>query len=633
MKGSTSFRSVKGVTSPAECCQYCAAESACAAFTYRIGSHKNASARVCLFHSKIHATNKGHCWSAHVTHPPSPAPSPAPKPGHIRNILHIIVDDLRPELGAYGRKMHTPEFDTLATKSTLFDRAYVQVALCGPTRQSFLTGRRPDATRAYDFANNFREIGIGDTWWPMPQIFREAGWLSLGTGKVYPPNNPPHFDGSNSWSPEALQDGKGYKDYPQENCPEPPAGTVNASNYSPSQVGGETRYKHGVKSGGFSAGLQGCALPTYQDPNVTANAIAYMRAATEQQKPFYLAVGLHKPHLPFHAPKEFHDLYPDDQVSLPQYKTFPEGAPDIAFHDNNGHPDVPSPSIPLPDNRTRAIRKQYMAAVSFMDSQLGKLLQALEELHLVDNTAIAFHGDHGWQLGEHNTWRKMTVFELGTRVPLLIHVPWLPQSANRRSSELVEMIDLLPTLIELANLTLPTNQTYDGVSLVPALTNGKNTTTRKNSSFSQYPRVLADHQAPPFPLPPDNHTLLWVDNRAGSNPRNSFYAIGHSMRTDRWRYTEWVRWNASADSPAWDLPLVGRELYDHASDVIGDFDSYERVNLAGKAQYASEVDRLSGSLRYFFRDAECVKTLCSPEEVERALAAQGMGNFPGIDRA
>ena len=267
MKGSTSFHSIKGVTSPEECCQYCVAESACGAFTFKIGTHNNASMHVCIFHRNAPATNKGPCWSAVVTHPPSPAPSPPspPKPGRIRNILHIIVDDLRPELGAYGREMmHTPHFDALATKSMLFDRAYVQVALCGPTRQSFLTGRRPDVTRAYDFANNFRKVGVGDKWWPMPQIFREAGWLALGTGKVYHPNNPPNFDGTNSWSPEALGDGKGYKDYPQENCPDPPVGTVNASNYSPEQVGGETRYKHGVKSGGFSAGLQGCALPTYQ---------------------------------------------------------------------------------------------------------------------------------------------------------------------------------------------------------------------------------------------------------------------------------------------------------------------------------------------------------------------------------
>ena len=218
----------------------------------------------------------------------------------IKNILYVIVDDLRPQLGAYGKKeMHTPNFDKLANKSTLFDRAYVQVALCGPTRQSFLSGRRPDVAKIYDFGNNFREVAYNnlppyidsDKWWPLPQIFREAGHLSLGTGKVYHPNCPPNFDGSNSWSPEAL-DGRngGYRDFADDDCPDPPAGVVNATQYTPDQVGGQSRWERGVRNG-FSDGLNGCARTTFQDPNVTANAIRLMGVARKEEKPFFLAVG------------------------------------------------------------------------------------------------------------------------------------------------------------------------------------------------------------------------------------------------------------------------------------------------------------------------------------------------------
>ncbi len=217
----------------------------------------------------------------------------------------------------------------------------------------------------------------------------------------------------------------------------------------------------------------------------------------------------------------------------------------------------------------------------------------------------------------------MTTFEQGCRVPFLVHVPWLEGSHGKRSSQLVEMIDLLPTLVELAGLSLPTNQTYDGVSLVRVL-DGSSTRTGKNSSFSQYPRL-------PKVLTANgtvNTSLLWADNRAGSGPRSDFYAMGHSVRTDTFRYTEWVLWDAARDQPNWELPLAGQELYLHAHDKIGDFDSYENVNLAKNEDYAAVVMELSGSLRYFFQNAECTSTLCSESELVRARAAQGiMGGY------
>ena len=160
-------------------------------------------------------------------------------------------------------------------------------------------------------------------------------------------------------------------------------------------MGGSARWESANQSGGFSAGLQGCAGPTYQDPNVTATAVQYMQLARNTSRPFFLAVGLHKPHLPFHAPSEYWDLYPAATASVPRHPAFPTDAPPIAFRDNGGRPDVPSPYLPLPPNRSRHIRRAYHAAVSFMDAQLGELLKALADLGLENNTAIVFHGDHG----------------------------------------------------------------------------------------------------------------------------------------------------------------------------------------------------------------------------------------------
>lgn len=234
----------------------------------------------------------------------------------------------------------------------------------------------------------------------------------------------------------------------------------------------------------------------------------------------------------------------------------------------------------------------------------------------------------GWHLGERGSWRKMTVFELATRVPLAVHVPWLTRGHGQRSSQLVEMIDILPTLCELLRIPLPPNQTYDGVSLLPVLNQSDPTLTPprgtgKNSSFSQYARSFWSKH-PPGQAPPANTSLYWVHDEAAGGNRSTFFAMGHSVREQRWRYTEWVRWDGHADAPAWDLPLLGRELYDHSNDVIGDFDAYEGENLESDPAYAEVVARLSGALRYFFRVAECKKTLCSPSEVAIARAAQGL---------
>ena len=303
--------------------------------------------------------------------------------------------------------MLTPNLDALAKQSVVFDRAYVQVSLCGPSRNSFMTGRRPDVTRVYSFADHFREQGVGADWESLPQIFKANGHLAFGVGKLYHPNLPPNYDGDNSWSPQVL-DWDWKRDCPtcqgpifnpvrchfldlhafrladlesitsqmelnacpgNQNpaCHSSPGKPLNRSNpacaptdpvdpspYTADEVGGVKRLEYIEGMGGFGGGLMWCPKVPYQDLNITARAEQYMRIASAANKPFFLGVGLHKPHLPFQAPQEYFDKYPLDEVPLPLHKTFPVGAPSIAWHETM---DSPSPWIPLPDWKLRETRR------------------------------------------------------------------------------------------------------------------------------------------------------------------------------------------------------------------------------------------------------------------------------------
>jgi iduronate 2-sulfatase len=253
-------------------------------------------------------------------------------------------------------------------------------------------------------------------------------------------------------------------------------------------------------------------------------------------------------------------------------------------------------------------RQAYRAAVTGMDRKLGVLMDALNELGLTQNTAIVLHGDHGWHLGEHGEWRKFTNFELATRVPLIISAPWIQQQ-QPRSSDLVELVDLLPTITNLAGLPLPENETtpFDGmdmsVLLVQAAATGISSDGGFGSSgspnlvkpfgftaaFSQYPRRVEDPSKP------------WKSNSILHHPREQFTHMGYSVRTDEWRYTEWIVWNGSSLLPLWEK-VVGRELYDHRNETLypSDFDLSENTNLATDPEYASVMGNLSSMVHTMF---------------------------------
>ncbi|XP_062507887.1 iduronate 2-sulfatase-like [Corticium candelabrum] len=474
----------------------------------------------------------------------------------LKNVLYFVIDDLRPQLGAYDQhETYTPNIDKLAKQALVFERAYCQQSVCAPSRNSFMTGRRPDTSKVWNFIDHFREKGVGLNWSSMPQYFKEHGYFSSGVGKVFHKNLPPNFDPP-SWSD--LSQFPWYYGDPGH-CPK------NTS---------------------------WCALPRdhpFCDVNSTSIIIERLRyVAQNNSGPFFLAVGFHKPHLPWAFPEEFIKQYPNQSaISVAKFLYIPTGMPYIAFYNgmrphkySDLHRYTHNITTPYPVTVQQQLRRGYYAATTYMDSLVGKVLDELDRLGLSNDTIVALHGDHGYQLGEHNEWAKHTNFELATRVPFMIRVPWQPDTAGKKTSALVELVDVFPTLVELAGLP-PCQENLDGLSLVPLFHN--QTKTVKAAALSQYPRC-GDYKN-------GNADVCLHTNRS------QFNYMGYSMRTDRYRYTEWVKWNGTKLEGDWH-GLVARELYDHQGDDGNDFNAFENENIA--ESQPEIVKELSLKLRNIF---------------------------------
>ena len=501
------------------------------------------------------------------------------------NIIHVVVDDLRNELGAYGLKgRHTPNLDGLAAVGTTFDRAYAQQAVCGPSRNSFMSGRRPDRSLSYNFINHFREAH--PDWTTIPGLFLgdSEARVALGSGKMYHPKIPPAYDSNRSWSPEAL---------PYNN----PCWNTADDPHAKFQDGGlpcipcpvEVIGRLMPKKYHIDVETEICEIDAYEDTFTISKAVEFLKKSVRGRH-FYLGVGLHKPHLPWQASADDfakHDLN-DVRPAVHQFP--PSGVPGLALHMTDGALHT-SPWDPMTNETQRKARRAYRAAITGMDRKLGVLLDLLPELGLENNTAILVHSDHGWNLGEMGLWRKFTNFELATRVPLIIKVPGLSRGqVEKRVTVPVELVDILPTVADLAGIPLPEDQIFDGKSLVPLLTS-KSTHVASRSrwvAFSQYPRDVR------------NESLPWNHNGIIHTDRTKFTHMGYTLRTEEWRYTEWVLWNGSLLAPVWSR-VVAQELYDHRNETIYPTDldaTCETANVV--AQYPSIARNLSSVLHAQF---------------------------------
>lgn len=442
--------------------------------------------------------------------PPSPASSPAKAAQP--NILFIIADDLNTRIGAYGGPARTPHLDRFATQSVTFDRAYSQYPWCGPSRASFLTGTRPDTNGVKDLTTPLR-ARLPDIV-TLPQYFRQNGYRTARVGKIF------HQGVPGGVGRDGLDDPLAWDErYNPVGCDTRKLGEV--VNLTP-----------GIPLGAaMSYLIDDCGDTGHTDGMVAEQAIALLRTAKQNGKPFFIAAGFYRPHVPEIVPASYFELYPPGQVAVtpttPQRIAAVLPAAKTMSPDNLGM---------LPDEQQAFIRSYY-AAASFMDAQVGRLLEAVEQLGLADDTIVIFTSDHGFLLGEHGQWQKQMLFEESARVPLMIRVPGA-RTAGQRSPRPVELLDLYPTLTELAGL--PHYARNEGSSLRPLLNK---------------------------PADPG-----W------KKPALSQVSGGRSVRTERYRYTEWESGKS------------GRELYDYVKDPL------EQVNLVDRPRYARTVKLLRSML-------------------------------------
>ncbi|MGD8239114.1 MAG: sulfatase [Armatimonadota bacterium] len=443
------------------------------------------------------------------------------------NVLFIAVDDLRVELGCYGDTAAlTPHMDRLAEQGMVLNRAYCQEAVCNPSRASLMTGRRPDTIGVWDLRTHFRKR-MPDVV-TLPQHFKQHGYHAQSIGKIY--HGKQAMQDAASWSAPATYEVLSKRDqYVLD---------INRTQ----------------KAGKKMAAVENADVPddAYVDGMVADAAIDALRQLKD--RPFFLAVGIRKPHLPFSAPKRYWDLYDRAKLPPPPNPEKPEGAPELALHnwvELRGYTDIPDVG-PLSPEQAMELRHGYYAATSYADAQIGKVVAELERLGLDRNTVVILWGDHGFHLGEHDLWCKTTNFELDTRVPLILSVPGMPRPGVTADA-LVEFVDIYPTLVELCDLPVPDG--LEGTSMAPVLEDPDR--PWKRAAFSQFPR--------PWP--------------SRDEPR----VMGYSVRTAGHRYTEWLGRETGE--------LQARELYDHASDPL------ETTNLADDPACESQRRRLEQMLK------------------------------------
>jgi uncharacterized sulfatase len=433
------------------------------------------------------------------------------------NVLFIAVDDLNTDLGCYGHPLvKSPNIDRLAGRGVRFDRAYCQYPLCNPSRSSLMTGRRPDATKVFNNGPHFREA-LPDVV-TLPQLFRQQGYYAARVGKIFHAGVPMEIGMDGKDDPPSWE----YVVNPRGRDKDQEALLVN---FTPKRsLGSCLCYE--IAEG---------TSEEQTDGKVAAEAIKLLEQ--KRDRPFFLGVGFYRPHSPHIAPKKFFDLYPLDKV--PAAKSPPDDLDDVPQEARFIKP----PNWGATEQQQREVVRGYYACVSFVDEQIGKVVDALDRLKLTDSTLIVFWVDHGYLLGLHGQWMKTMLFEGAARVPLIMAGPGIVK--GKTCPRTVELLDVYPTLADLCWMAPPAG--LEGKSLRPLLVNPDAKWT--DPAYTQVLR-LDDPRRPP----------------------------GYSVRTERWRYTEWEQGKA------------GVELYDELKDPN------EFTNLAHDTNCASVVAELQALL-------------------------------------
>lgn len=489
------------------------------------------------------------------------------------NILFLSLDDLRPELGCYGVDyVKSPHLDKIAREGVVFTRAYCQQAICNPSRASLLTGRYPDQIQVWDLGTDFRKTKGGENVTTLPQYFKNNKYHTSWTGKIFHPGIPDDI----SWSePVSLANNRNmprhrpwrnYSDATKEKYDKLISDLKEKGNYSWTDL-----WYPAIES------VSGLDDSEWGDAVMADHAIDKLKMYKKTGENFFLAVGMATTHLPFAVPKKYFDLYDPAEIPLAPNPNLPQNAPSMALNTAaflRAHGDMKAQDLPAPhDGRfpeatARQLKHAYLACVTFMDEQVGRVLDELERLDLKKNTIVCIWGDHGWKLGEHQAWSKMTNFEIDTRCPFIIYHPDI-EAKGTKCEALVEFVDIYPTLVDLAGLEIPAD--LPGKSLSPLLSDPLS--DWDNAALSQYFRGG---------MTPESYD--------GKN------YMGYSIRTDMFRYTEWFKWDNENKKCG---KLVAKELYDHRQD------DFENENIAEQVQYKTVIEKMARLLKKKLSENKC----------------------------
>src|SRR5258706_9120222 len=432
------------------------------------------------------------------------------------NVLFIASDDLNNDLGCYGHKIvKSPNIDRLAARGVTFNRAYCQFPLCSPSRVSLMTGLRPDTTKIYNLQTNFRTQTIPDAL-TLAQMYRQHAYYVARVGKIF------HYGVPGQIGTKGLDDPKSWDE------------VINPRGRDKDD---EDKLTNLNPKRGLGSALAWLAADGTDDEQT--DGIAAMRSVQlleqHKDKPFFIAVGFFRPHCPYIAPKKYFDMYPLDQIKLPEQR--PDDLKDVPAI----APFVKPPNWGLKEEDLRKAIQAYYASVTFMDVQVGRLLEAVDRLGVAEKAMVLFWGDHGYALGEHGQWMKMALWEEQTRVALFFAGPGM-KGDGERSDRIVEFLDLYPTFSDLTGYQGPVK--FAGMSLKPLLED-PNAPWSKPGAYTQVTRMA-----------------------------NKKQIMGKAIRTERWRYTEW------------DDGRLGSELYDHENDAK------EFTNLAEKPEMKGTIEQL-----------------------------------------
>lgn len=512
-----------------------------------------------------------------ILFPYAPAYSAEGKP----NVLFIAIDDLRPELGCYDSKHAiTPNIDRLAKNGRLFERAYCQQAICHPSRTSLLTSTRPDTNGITHNFVSFRDLNPDLI--TLPRHFRDHGYQTYAYGKIFHRGGD-DLEQSFTGRPKLFRLG-----LPK---PVPFADPKNVERRKEQYHKMFEKYGEAAKKG-LSSGpaYESADTPdtTYRDGYHAAGAAAHLREFAKTKDPFFLALGLYKPHLNFVAPKKYWDLYDPKKLPAGTYSPSPKNGASMGLHASfelRVREGIPKTG-PIDEDLSRTLFHAYLACASYIDAQVGLVLDTLQETGLDQNTIVVFWGDHGWHLGDMGVWGKATNYEISTRVPLIISTPNLKHQ-GQSTRGIVELLDLFPTLCDLASLKPPKH--LEGKTLRPLLENPK--ANWNHPALTQYPNPALREWAA-NPLSPEMRETFFgplitevetrIKKQMGKKwDRNLFenHLMGYSLRTDRYRLIEWRDDRTPLAQP------IFTELYDHSKDPK------ETENVAG--QNSDLISKLS----------------------------------------